>query len=700
MMDGKPSFRVWSHRVSLVTVGVLMLTLALAQVLPAAAQGNAGRPITVGDIVTGTLSADRFVQVYSLAGSAGDTITIDVTTEVAELAPVVLVTDEQGSVIAQDLDLESASTAALADVELPTSGTFYIWVMRGTGAEGTASGDFTLQLSGIQQVGGQTVTLGNGGIVFELSWNAAVDLNLEVRDPVGGTVQRFSPGAPSGGVLDADVNANCDAATANTPTETIAWPAGTVPAGSYEIIVYYSNACGTFGSQQFTLSTSVNGETAQSISGTLNPGQEYLARLELDANAEWTLINGGVNAGLDLAVFANEINTADPIAVGSTISGVITNASPAQAYSFEGTAGTTVDIDMRAQSGSLDTYLVLLGPDRTPLVSNDDAADTTDSRISRNLVVDGTYTILATRYGLTIGGTEGEYTLTLTSVETAAGTATPTPATPEVTTAGAALPQGSIEVKLEWTTNADLQLLVRDPNGDSVYDDAPVITSGGILASDGNVGCVETTTSPVSYVYWPLNRLLPGVYEVEVWYQSTCNDNTPVNFGLSVNVQGQSVINTSQPISPDARYMITFTVAPDGTAIAGPGGFFSMTNASTLNYQTALGSAIPISYGQTVSGSITDQRRFVVYSFEGQQGDIVTIGMEATGGTLDPALYLISPEGIQVDYNDDVIPGENPNSVIEEATLASSGTYYIIATHYGLNFGGTQGTYSLTLVQD
>jgi len=53
-----------------------------------------------------------------------------------------------------------------------------------------------------------------------------------------------------------------------------------------------------------------------------------------------------------------------------------------------------------------------------------------------------------------------------------------------------------------------------------------------------------------------------------------------------------------------------------------------------------------------------------------------------------------------VTYNDDATPGENRNSVISEATLASSGTYYIIATHYGLNFGGTQGTYTLTLVQD
>jgi hypothetical protein len=134
--------------------------------------------------------------------------------------------------------------------------------------------------------------------------------------------------------------------------------------------------------------------------------------------------------------------------------------------------------------------------------------------------------------------------------------------------------------------------------------------------------------------------------------------------------------------------------------IAGPGNFFDMANAGTLNYQAALSSATPLTYGQTVSGSITGQQRFVVYSFEGEVGDIVTIGMTAQGGTLDPALYLISPEQIQISYNDDVTPGENANSVIDKVTLPSTGTYYIIATHYGLNVGGTQGTYNLTLVQD
>lgn len=693
------AFRRLARRLALVTLGVILCTALLspAGITARARAQEGGRPIAVGSVVTGTLSAESFVQVYRLAGSAGDTITVDVTTDIEALAPVVLVTDESGRVVAQDSDLQTATTAALAEFELPATGTYYILVMRGTGADGPASGTFTLRVGGIQQVGGQTVDLPDGGITFELVWDAAVNLNLEVRDPVGGTIHRFNPGSPSGGVLDADVNANCDAATAANPTEVIAWPSGTVPAGSYEIIVYYTDACTVGGPQLFTLNVSANGEPPQSLTGTVNPGQEYLARMVLAPDGVWNLVNGGVNAGLDVSLFRNQVASADPIALGSTVSGAITNSAPARAYAFEATAGTTVNIDLRAQSGSLDTYLVLLGPDSTPLVSNDDAPDTTDSAISRNLTVDGTYTIIATRYGLTIGGTEGEYTLTLTpSEEVTPATTTGTPTAEEA----GALPEGSIEVRLEWATNADLQLQVRDPNGDTVYDDIPTVQSGGVLELAGNVNCVDTTTTPVSYIYWPPNRLLPGVYEVEVWYQNNCNDTTPVNFGLSVVVQGQTVVNTSQPASLNSRYMITFTIASDGTVVAGPGGFFDMTNASTLNYQAALATATPIAYGQTVSGSITSQQRYVAYAFEGQQGDIVTVGMNASGGTLDPALYLISPEGIQIAFNDDVTPGENPNSVIEKATLASTGTYYLIATHYGLNLGGTQGTFNLTLVQD
>lgn len=705
----------------LVVLSLLLITLLTTPVLPgdqpssALAQGG-GRQVQVGDRVTGTLNSDTFVQGYTLSASAGDTISVNLTTEEAELAPTIIVLGPSGAQVAQDADLETPTTAALTDIALPASGVYTILVTRGSGAEGDASGTFTMQITGIQQIGGQTVNLANSGLLFELAWSSAVDLNLEVRDPVGGTVHAFSPGSPSGGTLDADVNGNCAAAISDNPTETITWPAGEIPAGSYEVIIYYIDGCDVGGPQVFTLTTNVNAGTPESLNGTLNPGQNYLARLVVAPDGTWTLNNGGVNAGLNIALVNNEILNADPVALGSTVVDVITNARPAQAYTFSATAGTTVNLTLTALSGSLDTYLVLLGPDNTPLASNDDASDeTTNSALERTLAVDGTYTAVATRFGLSIGGTEGEFSLSLTTVgtdvaeaptEIAPGDATTPPTGTDTTTddplaeaEGIVLPDGSIDITLQWTTNADLQLLVRDPIGAAVYDDIPEISSGGILFEDGNVGCVETTTNPVSYIYWPQNRLPPGTYEIEVWYQNTCDDTTPVNFGLTVDVQGETIINTSQPASPNSRYMITFKVEPDGTVTAGPGGFFDMENPATLNYTTQFASAIPVTYGASVTGSITEQQRFVLYSFEGEQGDIVTIGMNASSGTLDPALYLITEDDVRVAFNDDVVPGENPNSVIEEAVLPITGTYYIIATHYGLDVGGTQGTYILDIAQ-
>ena len=73
--------------------------------------------------------------------------------------------------------------------------------------------------------------------------------------------------------------------------------------------------------------------------------------------------------------------------------------------------------------------------------------------------------------------------------------------------------------------------------------------------------------------------------------------------------------------------------------------------------------------------------------------------MNATNGTLDTTLYLVSPSGELVAQNDDAVPGENTNSLISDFTLPEDGQYIIIVTHYGALYGGTTGTYSLTLTE-
>jgi hypothetical protein len=118
-----------------------------------------------------------------------------------------------------------------------------------------------------------------------------------------------------------------------------------------------------------------------------------------------------------------------------------------------------------------------------------------------------------------------------------------------------------------------------------------------------------------------------------------------------------------------------------------------------IPYQAELENAVPIAPGQTVTGSITPDNKFDLYSFAGAAGDVVNIAMNATQGSLDPLLYVIGPDGALVAQNDDAVAGENTNSLIANLTLPADGTYIIIATHFGGPYGGTTGAYSLTFTQ-
>ncbi len=544
-----------------------------------------------------------------------------------------------------------------------------------------------------------------GGVEFDLTWFAAVDFNLEVRDPVGGALFFDNLTVPSGGEHNGNINDLCDDATAESPTETITWPEGFVPAGSYEVIIYYQNPCSTGGPQTFELSAAVNGEDTRSITGVLNPGQRYLARVELSVNRTWTLFNGGVDTGqLDLSQVANPT----PAVIGQTYSGTVTNQKPKDAYIFEGTSGQAIDVAMTAISGSLDTLLVVLDTEGRRLADNDDANNSTNSFLTVTLPTTGQYTVLATRYGQVIGGTEGNYTLTIVSASATVIDSDVDTTTQPSTTTITGTPQGSVEITLTWQTNADMQLLVRDPTGEAIFDDNPIGTSGGILDADrvGNQNCNSTTT-PVSYIYWPANRVPPsGTYEIEVWYQANCNDPRPVTFDLLIEVDGQLLAgpNETSTVTTTAtavgnRYMINFTLDQVLNSISlGNGGFFDMSTPTSLNYAAQLGTAQLIEFNVPVQGRLDSEQSFAVYRFDGQSGDRVGIQMNRINGTLDTAVYLLDPNGLPLAGNDDIQPGVITDSQITEVTLSFSGTYYIIATHYGLQYGATSGDYQLSLI--
>ncbi len=704
---------------------VLLCTLVLS--LPPVFSQDETRVLSPGINVSDTLSSDNGASSYVFDATAGTTATITVVaTEGQSLG--LLLSDADGNSVAQAVDSDGLGAVQIENVLLANNGRYFVVVYSAPNAEGDNAYSITLAVNEIAEPAEATpapteapaeatevpqdttsteaipeqVLIG-GGIQVSLNWTGAADMNLQVRDPSGETLYWDSRATTNGGSFGFDANGLCEVITED-PTETATWQPGFLPTGSYEILVFYREVCDTgVASVPFTVSVSVDGTEAGSVDGVLLPPVQaqdsvYLTRFVVDGDGQATVGTGGVypDSSLNLLPTAFDIATDTPSAIERDIPvvGEVTNDQPFVTYSFTGTAGEIVSIDMQAQGPNLDTLLQVVDGTGALVGVNDDSGQSTNSFIANlRLLNDGVYTIVATRYGKGLGGTEGQFQLALSGPSSDVA--------PELTEFQ--LPQGDIEVTLLWNTTADLQLLVRDPVGEAVFDDVPFINSGGTLQENGNVNCVPAETiTPISYTYWPIGRIRPGTYEVEVWYQNACSDvPPPTEFTLVIEVAGETIKVERQVPLLDQRYVTNFTIDPSGTGIAGEGGFLG--GSETLPYQTEIDSALTLTSGQPVTGVITPSNTFDVYSFDGVTGETVTISMAASSQTLDTKLFLISPSGIELVENDDGDPvllgatGRTTDSIISEVLLPENGPYTILATRFGTVYGGTIGGYTLTM---
>lgn len=84
------------------------------------------------------------------------------------------------------------------------------------------------------------------------------------------------------------------------------------------------------------------------------------------------------------------------------------DGSSYQIYTFEGTAGQTVEI--RLESSDFDTYLFLLDDGGETLAENDDAGNTTNSQVSVTLPTTGIYQVVVNSFS---PGEQGQFALTV-----------------------------------------------------------------------------------------------------------------------------------------------------------------------------------------------------------------------------------------------------------------------------------------------
>jgi hypothetical protein len=139
----------------------------------------------------------------------------------------------------------------------------------------------------------------------------------------------------------------------------------------------------------------------------------------------------------------------------------------------------------------------------------------------------------------------------------------PDPEEPELGT-------GDVQATLRWSSDADMDLAVVDPNCDTVAYFSRTSPSGGELDFDV-IPCSNPDRPRVENIFWPEGQAPAGTYTVRVTYFSTCEDPGPQSFNLQVLADGVLQIDeTSQLAESGDTQEWTFTVggsaAPPPTA--------------------------------------------------------------------------------------------------------------------------------------
>jgi hypothetical protein len=117
---------------------------------------------------------------------------------------------------------------------------------------------------------------------------------------------------------------------------------------------------------------------------------------------------------------------------------------------------------------------------------------------------------------------------------------------------------GDVQVTLLWDTDADLDLYVTDPGGDTVFHANAEVPSGGVLDRDANRYCTPSEES-VENVFWPTGAAPGGSYVAEVRLFSICQDQQAPTFQLIVQVDGRVAEQVTATLEPSGGpYRVTF----------------------------------------------------------------------------------------------------------------------------------------------
>jgi len=125
--------------------------------------------------------------------------------------------------------------------------------------------------------------------------------------------------------------------------------------------------------------------------------------------------------------------------------------------------------------------------------------------------------------------------------------------------AGQTLGTGAVQVTLQWSSAADLDLHVVDPTGTEISYQQRNASSGGSLDVDSNAGCHDAASNPVENVFWPEDGAPSGEYVVSVTYFAECPPGGAgaQPFTLTVQQDGRIVDQETGTVAPGETAEVT-----------------------------------------------------------------------------------------------------------------------------------------------
>jgi hypothetical protein len=351
--------------------------------------------LSYGDVTTGTITNEVYEYRYTFEAQKGDVITISMVAlqRVQGLDGYLTLLAPNGAqlVVNDDFNSLQGYDPAIANYEIPADGVYTIIASRFNGVAGTTFGDFELTLTRNEAT---VITPEPTFTVIPLAYGDRAE--GDITDDAFYVAYQFV--GQAGDVIGIQINAL----------------SGTLDP---QVVLFAPNGTELAMNDDDPLGNGFNAYLRDFILPEAGVYTIWATRFNRQVGTSVgryeLLLQRGGGARVD-----TPITNSGSLAIDEVITGEITNQNFARLYTFTGTQGDVITITMRADVGDLDPYLIFIDPDGRQILRNDDAGGDLgfNSMLDKvTLPKTGDYTIVATRFQVAFGFTQGTFQLSITA---------------------------------------------------------------------------------------------------------------------------------------------------------------------------------------------------------------------------------------------------------------------------------------------